>query len=128
MPRHLFFILTGLCAGAGLVAAPARRVEIVAAVPPVTQVDAPGEIDLAPGETRVVHVRVACNQSWLVSLRTDNPHIRPVGRRVGAPGGMSAAGHDFTVQLACSPNAPGPQSAQLAAQIITGPFVAGLAN
>lgn len=128
MQRNLLFVLVGVCAGTGLVAAPARRVEVIAAVPLVAQVDAPREIALAPGETRTVHVRVACNQSWLVSLQADNPHIRPSGRRVGAPGGMNAAGHDFTVQLSCSPNAPGPQSAQLAAQIITGSFVAGLGN
>jgi hypothetical protein len=117
-----------LCTAKALSSAPARRVEIVAAVPLVARIEAPSEIALAPGETRTVTIRVACNQSWLVTLHTDNPHIRPSSRRVGSPGGMSAAGHDFTMLLTCSATAPGPQHAHLATQLVSGSIVAGLTN
>ena len=128
MQRTPFVVVLILCTVKTLAASPARRVEIVAAVPPVAQVDAPHAIALAPGETRTVAVRVACNQSWLVTLHSDNPLVRSVGRRAGKPGGMTATGHDFTVTLTCAATAPGPQYAQLATQVVTGALVAGVAN
>ena len=109
-----------------LLAVPTRKVEIVAQVPLVAQVDSPSELDLAPGETRLVRIRVACNQAWLLTVRTDNPQIASSARHVGAAGGMTAPGHTFDMSLTCSHDAKGLQHAVLITQLMSGPIVVGL--
>jgi hypothetical protein len=120
------FIVILLFAPTVLLAEATRRVEIVAQVPLVAQVDSPGEMDLSPGETRLVTIRVACNQPWLLSVQTDNPQVATSARHVGAAGGMSASGHTFTVSLTCAAGANGPQHAALVTRLMSGAIVAGL--
>jgi hypothetical protein len=101
-------------------------VDLVAQVPIVAQVEAPGMLELFPGETRVVTLRVACNQPWLLSVHSENPQIKSIGRHVGCPGGMAAAGNSVTVVLTCSPEADGPQRTTLSTRLVSGPLVAAL--
>lgn len=121
-----FFVL--LLAPGVLLAAVARRVEVVAQVPLVSHVETPGVLELTPGETCLVTVRVACNQPWLLGVQTDNPHIRSTGRHAGSAGGMAAAGHTCTIMLTCAPEAVGPQRTTLITGLISGPLAAGLAR
>jgi hypothetical protein len=109
-----------------LLAGASRRLEVVSTVPLVSQVEHPGEVQLAPGETCTVTLRVACNQPWLLAVQTDNPRITPSGRHTGSAGGMMAAGHTFAVTLTCAADAAGPQRTALVTQLISGPLVAGL--
>ncbi len=109
-----------------LLAETTRKIEIVAQVPVVAQVDSPSELDLAPGETRTVTVRVACNQPWLLTVQAENPQIMASARHVGAAGGMSSSGHTFVVSLTCSADARGPQHTKLFTRLMSGPLVAGL--
>ena len=125
MPKKTSIVVL-LLAPSALYAAAARRVDIVAQVPMVAQVESPAALELAPGETRSVTLRVACNQPWLLSVRTDNPMIRSTSRHCGSAGGMAASGHTFTIELTCAPEANGPQRTTLATQLISGPLVAGL--
>jgi len=111
---------------AALWAEASRRIEIVAEVPPISQVESPGVVELMPGESRRVWIRVASNQAWLLSVQSDNPLIRCVGRQAGSAGGMGAPGPTCEVLLTCSADARGPQAARLSSQLITGPFVGGL--
>ena len=83
-------------------------------------------MDLDPGETRLITIRVACNQPWLLAVQADNPQIATSARHVGAAGGMASAGHTFTVALTCSSTAHGAQHATLATRLMSGPLVTGL--
>ena len=109
-----------------LLAAEVRRVNVVAMVPLVTQIECPARHELSPGETREVTVRVACNQSWLLAVLSDNPLVQTTGPHKGAAGGMDAAGNTFTVTLTCAGAAVGQQRTNLATQLVSGPLVAGL--
>jgi hypothetical protein len=111
-----------------LLATPAKKVEVVADVPLVAQVDSPATVELLPGETRLVTLRIACNQPWLVAVQTDNPQIRATGQHAGNAGGMAARGHTFLVTLTCSPDAVGPQRTTLATRLVSGPLAAGLTH
>ena len=119
-------VLSLLVLPGALLAGASRRVEVVSTVPLVSQVDHPGEVQLAPGESREVTVRVACNQPWLITVQVDNPSISSSGRQIGSAGGMSASGHTFAVTLSCAADAAGPQHATFVTQLISGPLVAGL--
>jgi hypothetical protein len=126
MGRFKAVIVFVLLAPGVLLATPVRRVEVVASVPLVAHVEAPGALILAPGETRRVTLRVACNQPWLLNVSSGNPQVRASGHQVGTAGGMAAAGHTCTFILSCAPDARGPQRATLATELISGPLVAGL--
>ena len=120
------FIVILVCAPAVLLAEATRKVEIVAQVPLVAQVDSPGELDLSPGETRLVTIRVACNQPWLLSVQTDNPQVATSARHVGTAGGLSASGHTFVVSLTCAAGANGPQHAAVVTRLMSGAIVSGV--
>lgn len=117
----LFLLAPGV-----LLAGATRRVDVAAQVPVVAQVESPSTLELAPGETRMVTIRVACNQPWLLTLQTDNPQIRTARRYAGSAGGMAAAGNTFAITLTCAPEALGLQRTTLATRLVTGPLVAVL--
>jgi hypothetical protein len=119
-------LLCMLVAPGALLAATTRRVEVTTVVPLIAEVESPGEVELAPGETRTVTLRVACNLPWLLAVQTDNPRITPSGHHTGSAGGMTAVGHTFVVTLTCAADADGPQRTALVTQLVSGPLVAGL--
>ena len=119
-------LLFMLFAPGALFATTTRRVEVTTVVPLIAEVESPGEVELAPGETRTVTLRVACNLPWLLAVQTDNSRITSSDRHTGSAGGMTAAGHTFTVTLTCAADADGPQRTALVTQLISGPLVAGL--
>ncbi len=125
LEKKIVFVL--LLAPTLLQAESAHKIKVVAEVPLVAQVDSPPSVvGLAPGETRLVTIRVACNQAWLLEVQTDNPQVRVEGRFAGHAGGMAAPGHTFTVALSCAAGAAGPQVAQLTTRLASGPLAAGL--
>jgi hypothetical protein len=111
-----------------LLAAEARRVNVAALVPPVTQIECPVCHELSPGEIREVTVRVASNQPWHLAIFSDNPLVQTTGPHKGTAGGMRAAGNTFTVTLTCAEAAVGPQRTNLATQLVRGPLVASLSR
>ena len=125
MPGKIFVVVLSL-APTVLLAESARKVEVVAQVPVVAQVDSPSEVDLEPGETRFITIRVACNQPWMLAVQADNPQIATSARHVGSAGGMSSDGHTFTVALTCLSAARGTQHTKLATRLLSGPLVTGL--
>lgn len=124
--RRTKAIVVVLLAPSVLLAASVRRVEVVAEIPLIAHVEAPGEQTLVPGETRRVTLRVACNQPWRLAVHTGNPQIRASRHQVGSAGGLAAAGHSCTFLLTCAADAVGPQHTLLAPELISGPLVAGL--
>ena len=126
MPRKRLIAVPLLLAPSLLLAAESRRVEVVAQVALVTQIECPAMLELAPGETRQVIVRVACNQPWLLAVQTDNALVHSAGHHTGSAGGLAATSHTFVVTLTCSPDADGPQRTALVTQLVSGPLVAGL--
>jgi hypothetical protein len=92
----------------------------------ISQIEVPAAIDMAPGETRAVTIRVACNQAWLLNVQTDNPQIRMTGRYFGTPGGTGATGHVFEITLTCAPGSKGPQHTTLAARLVPNTPIAAL--
>lgn len=127
MQAKLLFVMACFAATTGISAEAARRIHLVAEVPLVAQVETPAAFELAPGETRSLTVRVACNQPWLLVVLAGNPLVHTAGRHAGPAGGMAAAGNTFTVTVSCDPAATGPQKVALATQLVSGPLVAGLA-
>jgi hypothetical protein len=109
-------------------AAAVQKVDVKAQVPLVAKIECPSSLELAPGETRRMTVRVACNQSWLLAVASDNPFIRATGRYTGRAGGMASKGNSFEVTMICSPEATGRQSTELSARLVSGPLVAGLSR
>ena len=126
VPRKHVIVIPLLLVPTLLLATETRRVEVEVQVPLVTQVECPSSLELSPGETRWVTVRIACNQPWLFAVRTDNPLVGSAAPHAGSAGGMAARGHTFRVMVTCAAEANGPQSATLVTQLVSGPLVAGL--
>jgi len=115
-------VLLGLTPAA-LLAANARPVNLVGQVPLLARVECPPIVELAPGETRIVIIRVACNQPWLFDVQTDNPQVRASGRYAGSAGGMEAPGHTLSIILTRAPGAVGPQRTTLITRLVSGSMV-----
>jgi hypothetical protein len=104
-------ILVG-CAGA--VSASAVEVRVLSKVEAVAHMAGPASIELAPGESREVTIKVAANFSWRLSLGSANPTITAdLSELNGRAGGFAKSGNTVTVLFRCDPAAIGPQSGEI---------------
>lgn len=95
-----------MLAGAGTVAAKSAPVQVQAKVGVTAKASGPASIELAPGESRTVTVRIATNIPWRLAVATDNPAIRAVSSETtGRPGGYSAPGNTLQIEFSCDPSA-----------------------
>jgi hypothetical protein len=101
-----------MLAGAGAVVAKDAPVQVQARVEVTAKASGPVSIELEPGESRTMTVRIAANIPWRLAVATDNPAIRAVASETtGHRGGYSAPGNTLQVEFLCDPSAPGKQVA-----------------
>jgi hypothetical protein len=94
-----------MLAGTGTVAAKSAPVQVEAKVEVTAMASGPVSIELEPGESRTVTVRIAANIPWRLAVATDNPAIRAVASETtGRRGGYSAPGNTVQVEFLCDPS------------------------
>lgn len=99
-----------MLAGAGTVEAKSAPVQVQARVEVAAKTSGPVSIELEPGESRTVTVRIAANIPWRLAVAIDNPAIRAVASETtGRPGGYSAPGNTLLIEFVCDPSAPDKQ-------------------
>jgi hypothetical protein len=82
-------------------------VRVTANIPLIAAVDGPDQVVLAPGEVAHIHVCVLANIPWTLRIHSPNTCALASAPLNGPPGGKTANTRD--VDIACSPQAPGPQ-------------------
>lgn len=93
-------------AGAGAAAARNAQVQVQSRVELTAKTSGPVSIELMPGESRTVTVRIAANVPWRLAVSADNPAIHTVASEAtGRPGGYAAPGNTLQIEFACDPAA-----------------------
>lgn len=111
-PAWPVWVLLLVAATAGMAAV--SDVNIRARVETIAHVEGPAAIELAPGESRAVSVRIASNVPWQLNVAAGNPAIRAQAAiHQGGRGGFSTSGNTLEIVFSCEPSATGAQSGSI---------------
>ncbi|HUG12969.1 MAG TPA: hypothetical protein VMM36_18270 [Opitutaceae bacterium] len=114
VPAAAVVALTIAVGCAAAVSAPAVEVRVHSKVEAVAHMTGPASIELAPGESREVTIKVAANFPWRLSFGSANPTITSdLFELSGRAGGFEKAGNTIKVFFRCDPAAAGPQSGEI---------------
>lgn len=114
VPAGAVFAMAILFGCAGAVSVSAVEVRVHSKVDAVAQMAGPASIELVPGESREVTIKVAANFPWRLSLGSANPTITSdLSELSGRAGGFAKTGNTIKVLFRCDPAAAGPQSGEI---------------
>jgi hypothetical protein len=114
VPGAIVVAIAILAGCACAVSGSAVEVRVLSKVEAVAHLAGPASIELVPGESREVTIKIAANFPWKLSLGSANPKITSeLSELNGRAGGFAKTGNTITVSFRCDPAAAGPQSGEI---------------